>query len=383
MASHMGLKQRWLEVGLLCTAICCSTAATASRRGFAVGVVIVGWLASAAVASAAVRAAASAFRPARRTALFVALLALFVVAIPGSAVAAAPSYDWTQQTTANSPSARSVASTAFDPATGKIVLFGGYGNSGPLADTWTYNGTDWTQQTTTHKPVGALLASTASTRRPARSSCSAATTAAAAFSPTPDIRRHGLDQADDGPQPAGALRRLDGLRPGDRQDRPVRRLQRRLPQRHLDLQRHGLDAADDGQQPAGARRRLDGLRPGDRQIVLFGGADSSISNRNDTWTYDGTDWTQQTTTHSPSARERASMAFDPATGKIVLFGGGRSDTWSYDGTDWTQQTTPTARRRAKAPRRPSTRRPARSSCSAASAATTSTTPGPTGLLRVP
>ncbi len=77
------------------------------------------------------------------------------------------------------------------------------------------------------------------------------------------------------------------------------------------------------------------------QLVLFGGADSS-SVLGDTWTWDGSNWTQAQPSTSPPAREWASMAHDPATRQLVLFGGlsaaGRlGDTWTWDGSTWTQQ----------------------------------------------
>ncbi|MGA3149423.1 MAG: kelch repeat-containing protein, partial [Acidimicrobiales bacterium] len=55
-----------------------------------------------------------------------------------------------------------------------------------------------------------------------------------------------------------------------------------------------------------------------------------------------TTWTAQSPAASPSARYGATMAYDPATGNMVLFGGeGRSaflnDTWTWDGSTWTAQ----------------------------------------------
>ncbi len=75
-------------------------------------------------------------------------------------------------------------------------------------------------------------------------------------------------------------------------------------------------------------------------IVLFGGL-AGGSRVGDTWEFDGTDWTQITTTHSPSARDFAAMAFDQANNQIVLYSGSTAsafpdETWTYDGTDWTQ-----------------------------------------------
>jgi len=71
------------------------------------------------------------------------------------------------------------------------------------------------------------------------------------------------------------------------------------------------------------------------RIVLFGGHDITWATRfTDTWTYDGATWTQQHPATSPS--EVDSMVYDPAIGKLVLLGGG-DETWTYDGTTWTKE----------------------------------------------
>ena len=57
------------------------------------------------------------------------------------------------------------------------------------------------------------------------------------------------------------------------------------------------------------------------QLVLFGGTSSNGTVLNDTWTYNGTTWTQLSPLTSPSARSDFSMAYDPAMGQLVLFGG--------------------------------------------------------------
>jgi hypothetical protein len=83
-------------------------------------------------------------------------------------------------------------------------------------------------------------------------------------------------------------------------------------------------------------------------VVLFGGCcNSSDSWFDDTWTWDGTTWTQQTPATSPPARDVAMMAYDGATDTVVLFGGGGccsslNDTWTRNGTTWTQQTPATS-----------------------------------------
>ena len=73
------------------------------------------------------------------------------------------------------------------------------------------------------------------------------------------------------------------------------------------------------------------------QVVLFGGFDG-IQFYRDTWTWDGSAWTERTPAHSPSARSYTGMAYDAAREEVVLFGGydggSLGDTWTWDGTDW-------------------------------------------------
>ena len=166
-----------------------------------------------------------------------------------------------------------------------------------------------------------------------------------------DLGRLELDRAVAFDEPARAKRRLDGLRPGHGSARPLRRQRRQWPARgHLDLGRLELDRAVTFDQPARPKRRLDGYDPGTGQLVLFGGNDGS-GPLADTWTWDGSNWTEQSPSTSPSARSDASMAYDPGTGQLVLFGGNDgsgplADTWTWDGSNWTEQspaTSPPAR----------------------------------------
>ena len=66
--------------------------------------------------------------------------------------------------------------------------------------------------------------------------------------------------------------------------------------------------------------------PAGGKVVLFGeehpeGHIDCYGNNNDTWTYDGTTWTRQSPTTSPRGRINAAMAYDPTIGQLVLFGG--------------------------------------------------------------
>jgi hypothetical protein len=69
-------------------------------------------------------------------------------------------------------------------------------------------------------------------------------------------------------------------------------------------------------------------------MILFGGWSGSGGCLDDTWAFDGTDWSQLSPIDSPDARYQASMAFDPAMGQMILFGGLDSsedlnDTWVF------------------------------------------------------
>ncbi|MCX5973753.1 MAG: hypothetical protein NTU59_03595, partial [Coprothermobacterota bacterium] len=82
------------------------------------------------------------------------------------------------------------------------------------------------------------------------------------------------------------------------------------------------------------------------QAILFGGHNQS-SAMDDTWAFNpaSQQWTELHPATSPSARAYAQMAFDPGSGKAILFGGfdggaSLNDTWSFNPTlgEWTELT---------------------------------------------
>lgn len=161
-----------------------------------------------------------------------------------------PAGNWTQQNPTGAPSPRMDQSMAYDPQVGNLVLFGGCVPGAPTVDgdTWTWNGTTWTQQNPTSSPSARCESGTA----------------------------------------------YDGYT---------------------------------------------------QTVVLFGGGNGT-TNLNDTWTWNGTNWTQVAPSVSPSARNRPAMAYDDANGTVVLFGGQAAggtggtyfnDTWVWDGANWTQK----------------------------------------------
>jgi galactose oxidase-like protein len=76
------------------------------------------------------------------------------------------------------------------------------------------------------------------------------------------------------------------------------------------------------------------------RVVLFGGAGAGTATLfDDTWEWDGDNWTQVADT-GPSVRGGHAMAYDSLRGRVILFGGddGQNsfgDTWAWNGTDWT------------------------------------------------
>ena len=86
------------------------------------------------------------------------------------------------------------------------------------------------------------------------------------------------------------------------------------------------------------------------RMVMYGGLLSPTAITNETWAWDGTNWTQLTPPTAPPPRWGHKMVFDNRRLKLVTWGGRSptttataSDTWEYDlatGT-WAQVVTPT------------------------------------------
>ena len=79
------------------------------------------------------------------------------------------------------------------------------------------------------------------------------------------------------------------------------------------------------------------------QLLLFGGLNGVPLN--DTWTWTGSNWVQLHPATSPQPTTSAAMAYDPATRQVVFFGGQQfvdnalvtqPSMWSWNGSNWTQ-----------------------------------------------
>ncbi len=83
--------------------------------------------------------------------------------------------------------------------------------------------------------------------------------------------------------------------------------------------------------------------PADGYVLLFGGFNSNtLTYMSDTWEFQGGKWTELHPAAHPESRGAATMAYDGADGYMVLFGGcGASscpfgDTWTYRAGIWTE-----------------------------------------------
>lgn len=87
------------------------------------------------------------------------------------------------------------------------------------------------------------------------------------------------------------------------------------------------------------------------RVVMFGGRqapsdrDGQPTYLNDTWAYDGDDWTRIVSAENPVPRQFGAMAYDRTRDRIILYGGNvlaedqesftlRDDTWEFDGQQW-------------------------------------------------
>ena len=205
---------------------------------------------------------------------------------------------WTELSPATSPSARFEASMAYDPSTSQLILFGGSTGPTSLGDTWDWNGTTWTKLAPVDNPL-------------ARSGASMAYDPA-----TSQLVLYG------GFEPGGF--------PADGSDTWIWN------------GTNWTEAVAQTGLPAGYGASM-AFDTSSSQLILFGGfyvGHVTTTATDETWSWNGTAWTQLKPTTSPPARGGASMAYDPAISKLVLFGGDGSadytDTWTWGGVTWTQ-----------------------------------------------
>jgi RHS repeat-associated protein len=207
---------------------------------------------------------------------------------------------WTPQSPTNGPSARDGAAMAYDAVTKTVVLFGGAtSTSTETNDTWTWDGTNWTQAHPATSPPSVDDASM--TYDPIHQQI---VLVVAPNEATTDFETWTWD---------------------------------------------GTNWTEHTQSGGPSARTTPGLAfdPALNGVVMFGGftdTGSSATDLKDTWLWNGTSWSQLTTSSAPPPRNAAAMAYDATTQSIVLFGGLElaptfqmyGDTWTFDGHNWTQ-----------------------------------------------
>jgi hypothetical protein len=208
---------------------------------------------------------------------------------------------------------------AFDDATGKMLLFGGAGVTNgesigtPLSDTWTWNGTSWSPAAQSLQPL------------PRRS-------ASVAYDP---VHRNVIMQG--GLGEVGMLNETwtwDGAR--------------------------WVQMSPDHTPPSFIVANEPMVTDVQRGLVLLFAFTRSVScpgcivdsfdipHLNQTWAWNGSNWSMVATSGSPSGHELhpAGLAFDAARNSTVLFGhvGDTPTTWTLKGTAWSKAslTGPTA-----------------------------------------
>src|SRR5690348_10986522 len=83
---------------------------------------------------------------------FLLTTSLFSLLAFTTASAETSALTWTQLSPTASPPARAYHAMAYDEASGKVLVFGGFGENGYLNDTWTFDGSTWTKVDTAISP---------------------------------------------------------------------------------------------------------------------------------------------------------------------------------------------------------------------------------------
>jgi Galactose oxidase, central domain len=211
------------------------------------------------------------------------------------------------------PVDRGFYASAFDPLRGQLVLFGGTTAAGGVAlgDTWVWDGASWTLKTPVNSPSARWGAAMAYDSVHAQIVLFGGISGPAGSNNSTSVALSdtwvwdGVNWIQQSPATSPPARYLHTL---------------------------GYDSHDG-------------------RAVLFGGTASSNSTifhgntvaMNDTWLWDGSNWSQSSPAASPTARSQSAVAYDSVRQRLILFGGANggsasstlADTWAWDGSNWT------------------------------------------------
>ena len=257
--------------------------------------------------------------------------------------------DWTEVAwTGPGPGIRNHHGMVFDERRGRIVVFGGHDGTQVLGDTWEYSPLTgaWTPVTTAHRPSPRYDAEMAYDKRRGVTVLFGGTPGQYIFyNDTWEYDGRDWRQINTPHSPPGAL---DGAMVYDEARGRVVLVTGWQAQGfgwvNETWEYDGTDWTYITQAPSWRYNfalAYDSVR---QRVVLFGGFEHGGigCGLGDTWEYDGQGWTRITTPHAPPGRCGHAMTYDPSRQRVVLFGGDvgggnyYGDTWEYDGSDWYQ-----------------------------------------------
>lgn len=257
-----------------------------------------------------------------------------------SPVAPPPSGTPTPAESGNVPSPRSNASWVYDSAVGKFLLYGGSTTTGnynefpqALADTWTWGGTTWARVTSV-APSARFSAPAVydESRRVVLLHAGVTGTAIQADTWTWDGTRWLQMGPSQAPPASGAIEPM-AFDPS--RGVTVLVVLPFMTMQPTPIQTWTWDGTNWTQVPTTAQPTgymtfaALAYDPGQKKVVYFGHMQNG---QPETWTFDGANWTHMPTTSGATSQNFA-MARDDASGNVVLFGS-NGDTWTWDGTKW-------------------------------------------------
>jgi hypothetical protein len=214
---------------------------------------------------------------------------------------------WTRISPSTSPTARQGGRMMYDPAGGRMILFGGVDANTFYNETWQYTGSSWGRLSTT---------ASSSTGR--------------AFN---GRTFHGLAYNSS----RGRLVIFGGI------GYPNGTTQGIVTDFNDMWELQGTtwtDITPAGTKPGGRGWLGMTYESATNRIVVYGGwSHTSSFSYADTWSWNGSSWSQLVATSPPGARDSFAMTYDPDRSRSVLFGGYWSDLWELNGSTWTSITT--------------------------------------------
>jgi hypothetical protein len=279
--------------------------------------------------------------------------------------AASTSSVWTKLTPASSPSVRDASLSAFDPATGQLVLYGGSGGffAGNLAvdnDTWTFDGASWSKHVTSvtpgeqdHLSGGRMAYDPASKQLVLFGGGGGDTVGTWTWNGSQWTKQHppqspvlpGGCMATDTATGELVLFGLHAVATNTGPDLSWQTWTWRAG--------NWVQLPTPAVSPQGANAQICEMTydQAHQDLVLvtaswYAGEFSGAS-PGETWTFDGTTWTQrETLTNTTGGVDFSSMTYDPAYGQVMTYGGfdvsnGNAvltNPWSWNGSAWQQVT---------------------------------------------